>query len=874
MKSHFFSQNKKYSIKYFKLYIALFYLLGSFNTAPISAQNHKGNTYPSEMDSVWSRSTYIKGMTTDGNWVWFTESFDHKDDVLHLTHTSDSTEFLLPASEWLRFSNDNHWFGCITSKNELHLIDLKNRTKEVFQNIKSYGFSDSSDFLAAKQKDKGTNGTLLVKNLKNKKTTILENVSMFLWHPEKNILLTNIYEDNKNKIIAYDFMKSNQSVINESKKSNFKHLLWSKSGNALVFLEQLNNENTDNYIHYYHLDGNSKTLSDTILDEAFSLYKISVKELFIADNGKTVFFYKETNSIPSKEKHTFEEWDTKDPWIYPKMKDYEERELKYRLTAWYPETNKLTAIETEELPTAALDVNHTHALVFNKLIYEPQYKEYPDTDIYIKHIQSGNNSLVVKGQYSEPGFVTISPNGKYITYFKNKHWWAYNIENSKTVNLTQNIHVPFENIESDRAGDTPPFGNPGWSTNDEYIILYDQYDIWLITPDGRYKDRISNGREEKIKYRISKEFQRNNYYFLTTHIDFSCSPYNLDRGVILELFDSNRTSTGYVFWNRNNLKKIAYEHRKIDEILISEDYGKVVFRKQKFNESPSIHFMNLTNTDHKILYQSNIGLKKYDLGNAKLINYVTKTGDSLQGSLIYPANFDPKKKYPMIVYIYEKISGRINIFNPPSDDELDGFNTLRYTTNDYFVLYPNISYTIQNPGISALYCVTAAVNKALGTGVIDKNKLGLIGHSFGGYETAFIVTQTNMFAAAVAGASVTDFVSHYHNVGWNSNTPDIWRYESQQWRMGNSFYNIKDAYYNNSPIHHIESLQTPLLLWTGKVDYQVNWTQSIEFYLGMRRLGKIGKLLLYNKERHSITNPVNQKHLSNSILNWFDRFCK
>src|SRR5690606_21409221 len=240
-----------------------------------------------------------------------------------------------------------------------------------------------------------------------------------------------------------------------------------------------------------------------------------------------------------------------DPWIYPRMKDFEEREVAYLLTAWYPETNKIVAIETKDMPTSALDINHDYALVFDKLKYEPLYKEFPNTDIYIKNMETGDEHLVVQNQYTGPGFATISPNGKYVSYFKNKHWWVYDIKKKQTLNITKEIGSSFENIERDKAGDIFPSGNLGWAENGEYIIIYDQHDIWLLSPSGNYKKRITKGREEKIKYRINKDYRRNEYYFLTINVNFSSSPLNMNKGLILELYDSRIHKTGYALWEKN-----------------------------------------------------------------------------------------------------------------------------------------------------------------------------------------------------------------------------------------------------------------------------------------------------------------------------------
>lgn len=849
--------------------IWIFILL--LGTCSVSAQNRQKKVYTPDLDSLWSRSTYINKMTTDGKWVVFTEAFDLKENVLFLKHTTDTVTFQFPGSEWIRLSDNNRWFGCITSNKELNVIDLKNRNKETYDDIQSYDFSKSGDYLAAFQKNAEITGTLLVIDLNSKVVSSIQGVKKYVWHPKQNSLLVTTHEENQNKVVFYDVEDFSLNVLKENENSSYNHLLWSDSGNAVVFSEQLNRKN---YLHYYPLNGKLKTLDNTVLERKFPQYKISNQSFYISDDGKKILFYRQSKKDDTgNEKETMEVWNTEDPWIYPKMKEYGERELQHLLTAWYPETNEIIAIETEDMPTAALDVNHNYAIVFNKLKYEPMYKEFPNTDIYVKNMESGAKHLVVQNQYTESGFVTISPYGNYIAYFQNNHWWVYDINKNQTVNLTKDLKVSFENFERDRAGNIFPSGNPGWSVIDEFIILYDQYDIWLMSPDGTHKERITNGREEKIKYRISKEYSRNEYYFLTVNVNFSSSPFNLDKGVVLEMHDDFH-KTGYAIWKKGNkMRKVIFEDKKIDGVLASEDFSNIVFRKQKFNEPPGIYGLNPEKNRQYLIYQSNDELLDYDLGNAELIKYKIDE-KMLSGTLIYPANFNPQKKYPMIVYIYEKQSGKLNIFAPPSVYDFIGFNTLKYTINGYFVLYPDISYTIGEPGMSALNCVTSAVNKALESGHINKNKIGLVGHSFGGYESAFIVTQTDMFAAVVAGASVTDFTSHYHSVGWNWNQPEMWRYESQQWRMGESYYNIKDAYLQNSPIHHVENVKTPLLLWTGKEDYQVHWTQSIEMFLALKRLEKKSKLLLFENEAHVLMNKDNQKKLSKEILDWFEKYCK
>lgn len=330
----------------------------------------------------------------------------------------------------------------------------------------------------------------------------------------------------------------------------------------------------------------------------------------------------------------------------------------------------------------------------------------------------------------------------------------------------------------------------------------------------------------------------------------------------------------YAFWKRGKkLKRITWDDKKVDSELLSKDLTRLVYKKRRYNHSPSIHSYNLKSNNENLIYQSNHELSKYDLGKATVITYEVDM-KHLKGTLLFPANYDPEKKYPMIVSIYEDKSGAIHDFSPPSHYEYLGFNPLKYVTDGYFVLLPDIDYQISEPGISALKCVKAAVSKALEFGSIYPDRVGLIGHSFGGYESAFIATQTDMFVAIVAGAAVTNFTSHYHSVSRNWNEPEIWRYENQQWRMGASYYAIKDSYIRNSPINFVENVTTPIMLWSGKEDYQIHWLQSIEMFLALKRLGKKCKLILLDSEPHFVIQKENQKKLSEGIKLWFDSYCK
>jgi dipeptidyl aminopeptidase/acylaminoacyl peptidase len=253
---------------------------------------------------------------------------------------------------------------------------------------------------------------------------------------------------------------------------------------------------------------------------------------------------------------------------------------------------------------------------------------------------------------------------------------------------------------------------------------------------------------------------------------------------------------------------------------------------------------------------------------AKLIKYVSDKGDTLQGALYLPANYEPGKKYPLLVTIYEKRSQLLNTYVTPSETSTP--NRSIYTSRGYAVLDPDIVYRVNDPGMSAVWCVLPAVRAAIATGMIDSSHVGLWGHSWGGYQTAFLVTQTNMFHAAVAGAPLTDMVSMYSSIYWNTGGTNQGIFESSQGRFKGNFIQNYDAYIRNSPAFHADKVTTPLIILHNDKDGAVDFNQGITYFNTLRQLGKDVILLEYVGENHGLQRPINQKDYAVRMREWFD----
>ncbi|GEM52733.1 hypothetical protein EB1_25230 [Empedobacter brevis NBRC 14943 = ATCC 43319] len=832
---------------------------------PLSGQEIRNKkTYTADLDSLWSTNSHVTDLSSDGRWVAFVDVYNHGDRKLFLSKTDGKNRLEFGHSESYKFSGDNNWFAFISSKKELILIDLKTQIRRTYSNVFSFEFSDNGHFITMDHSAPATKKSISVENLQNRNSIKLDNVLDYTWNPAYNLMAINRKTDEKSEILLVDATDNKIQLIQQAKDSSYSNLSWNDSGNSLVFSETLNNQTT---IHFYKLNGVKMTIDNALVKAKFPHTVMSNKEILVSDNGNNVFFYRRIEDAEPVDDYGVQIWETTDPWAYPKMKNYREAEAPFLLTLWDTSSNQLKEIADKETPSAKFNPNHSHALVFYRLKYEPQYKEYEDVDVFLKDYQSGKKTRIVEKLYTQNGFFRFSPSGRYFVYFKNDDWWVYDAQKNNTRNLTGNLNESFVEKELYWTKDGEPYGNPGWSDDEKYIILHDKYDVWLMGVDGKAQRKITSGKEKKISYRIWRDDSKyiKSSQYLTSYA------YDLKKGILLTM-SGDDLQTGYAFWDGKKTNSLIYEPLKVNDALLSSDRNTVVLKKSKYNLPPAIYSFHIAKGSETLLFQSNQELLGYDLGKSEILSYKNPKNDFSKAALLYPANFDPQKKYPMITWIYDNNSVVLN--SAPSGFDIIGFNVLKYVTNGYFIFLPDLTYKIGQPGVSATASLQLAINEALKNTFIDKEKLGLIGHSWGGYETSFIVTQTDLFAAAVSGAAANDLISKYHDVAWSMRTEQMWRFENQQYRMGDSFYKIKEKYYRNSPLHQVENIKTPLLLWTGDKDDNVNWTQSVYMYNALKRLNKPGKLLLFNNEGHFIFDKKKQQILSTEIFEWFNRYLK
>jgi len=477
-------------------------------------------------------------------------------------------------------------------------------------------------------------------------------------------------------------------------------------------------------------------------------------------------------------------------------------------------------------------------------------------DVYAVDLETGARTLArkqVRWSYAP------SPDGTKWLFYDDGHFHVHDLSANTSKNITLGLPVSFVDVEDDHNVVRPPVSPLGWSKDGASVLLSDAWDVWQVPVNGGQAVNLTgNGRRDGIRY--------GRRYVLDPDekgIDLAVAQYfdaigeRTKKGGIARV---NATSPGaeMIGWG-----DVAYAR-----LVKSERADRFAWTRESATTFPDVYTTDGTFADATRLTKGQAQLEGLAwMPGVKLVDYTSAKGDKLQGALYLPANYEPGKRYPTIVYIYEKLSDQLNRFANPT---ANGFNRSFYTSNGYAVLMPDITYTLNDPGMSAVWCVLPALQAAIATGIVDATRVGLQGHSWGGYQTSFLVTQTNAFKAAVAGAPLTNMVSMYSLVYKNTGGANMAIFESSQGRFRGGYWDNWEAYARNSPVMHATKVTTPLVILHNDKDGAVDFTQGVEYYNTLRRLKKPVVLLEYVGENHGLRKPANMHDYTVRMKEFFD----
>lgn len=573
------------------------------------------------------------------------------------------------------------------------------------------------------------------------------------------------------------------------------------------------------------------------------------------------------DSLIEDEKYHVDVWNWKDTRLQPMQKVNLARDKKANYAAVYDlrtrSFHQLADEDLQRIRTTAKDEGKW-AIGYDRNPYmRASSWAFPRMqDVYLVNVQTGEKELLLKeSQYT----YTISPNGKYVLWYdvKDKNWYGMSVEERKPRVLTEDLGVNFFDEKFDIPSPPSPYGISGWAENDEFVYIKDRYDLWKIDPSGKKKAQNFTqgyGRENRIRFnamRLDRE------------------QLHLDEFPLLKGFNEKSKEDGfYKSVKKGSPERLLVSDHRYGSLLKSAHANKVIWSRQDFDEFPDLWVSDLSFSNPKKLSHANPQQAEYLWGTVELVDWKAYDGQEMEGMLYKPENFDPNKKYPLLVYFYEKSSDRIHSYSQPMPSRSIIYPSY-YASNGYLVFIPNINYKTGQPGPDAYNSVVSGTEHLAKTyEFVDKDRMALQGQSWGGYQIAYIVTQTDLYTAAMAGAPVSNMTSAYGGIRWATGMSRMFQYERTQSRLGVTLWEDQDLYLKNSPLFQVPNIKTPLLMMHNDADGAVPWYQGIEFFVALRRLNKPAWLLVYNNEGHNLRRWANRKDLSIRMQQFFDHYLK
>jgi len=701
-------------------------------------------------------------------------------------------------------------------------------------------------------------------------------------------------------------------VDTSSKRKIYKGLAIDKTGEQLVWMASADSAGADVKVfslYYKNLapaapakGKRSKTivseppfrvLADTLtsaLPKGWSVNEF--REPKFADDGKRLYF--STSPIPPKptkdtltpddEKVRMDIWTWQDTRLQPMQQRRlkEEKERGY-LTIYDFNSGKVIPVANREIATVNFDSEKStrYLLGLSDLPYQVQSSWDPGhTDLYLIDAQTGEKKRIANDiMASQP---KLSPEGKYAYWFDERDslWRAWSVAEGKRIDLTRGLPSKFFDEEHDTPNLPGSYGSAGWTSGDKYVWLYDRYDIWQIDPTGHEKPlnlTMGWGRKNKIRLRradLDNEEVRGRFA-TEKAIDpkselFLTGIWESDKATGILKSKNGLAASEPGVLTRSNHRYAGLNKAKNAPVL--------TFYRGNFQEPTNLFQTDTTLTTPVQLTHANPQQDSISWGSVELVSWLGTNGVKLEGLLFKPEGFNrnggpAQKKYPMLTYFYERNAETLNDYRAPAPSR-STINIPYCVSNGYLVFIPDIVYTTGQPGPNAYDCIVPGVLSLIDKGFVDRDRLGIQGQSWGGYQTAYIITRTNLFRAAEAGAPVANMTSAYGGIRWETGLVRQFQYEKTQSRIGGTLWEKPMNYIENSPLFFANRIQTPLMMTHNDADGAVPWYQGIELFSALRRLNKPVWMLVYNGEGHNLTQRHNAKDLSIRLYQFFDYYLK
>jgi dipeptidyl aminopeptidase/acylaminoacyl peptidase len=586
-------------------------------------------------------------------------------------------------------------------------------------------------------------------------------------------------------------------------------------------------------------------------------------DLSFSENGRRLFFGtaprpepEPEEEVPEWEKVELDVWNWRDPLLQPQQLVERERELERTyLAVAHLDRGAVVQLADRAVPNVEVGSKGDADIAvggsnvpYRQLISWDSPSYY---DIYVVDVRTGERRKVVEKLHGWRA--DLSPEAEYLTWWDGheRAWFALSVGGGEPVKLTEAVSYPVHEEEDDHPMIPGPYGNAGWTEGDRWFLVYDKHDIWATDPRGRRSPRNLTegvGRERGLDFRYLQ-------------LDPEQDALSEDEQMLLRAFDNETKASGFYrdrFEGDGEPTELIMAEQRFSLPRKAEDADVLMLTRQSFTEYPDLWVSDLSFGDMRRASEANPQQAEYLWGTAQLVDWRSTDGKELEGILYKPENFDPSRKYPMMVYFYERMADALHSYRSPGPGG-SSISIAFYVSRGYVVFVPDVHYRVGYPGESAFDCVVSGVLSVLDEGFVDPQRIGIQGHSWGGYQIAYLVTQTDIFAAAEAGAPVSNMTSAYGGIRWSSGRSRMFQYERSQSRLGGSLWEARQRYIENSPLFWADKVETPVLMLHNDEDGAVPWYQGIEFFVALRRLAKPAWLLNYNGEPHGLRKYQNRK---------------
>ena len=749
------------------------------------------------------------------------------------------------------------------------------------------------------EKEKKSGSTLVLKNLRTGIEKRVPNVVSFRFDKLGRLLAvaTSNKTDGDQDGVNVMNLEDNSSTAVATGLGNYKNLAFNEKGTNLAFVTDRDDYDSKDSSWALHLwsKGQSQSKKIVAAEEAGvpdQWWLSSSSAPYFSENGKYLFYFtapkpEDINEDDADEEPTakLDLWHWQDPLLQPQQLIQANQEKNRSYVASYNlRTRKRVQIADKEMPTVIVDAKRNSDLAIG--ISDEKYKKAVSwdlpgfRDVFLVNLRTGDRELAMERVRTQP---QMSPDGKFMVWWdtQSRNWFSVATKRlDEKHNLTEAIQFPLFNELHDTPSDPNAYGIAGWSEKDRSVLVYDRYDIWELDPAGKLPPRNATesfGRDNKIRFRY-------------LNLDSNSRAVDASATMYLSAFDESSKDSGFFQMSLNDEKsesddseedavavagpsKILMLPERLSGLRKAKNSDRVVLTRSTFLRFPDIWASTLDFKKIHRISKVNPQQLEYAWGTVELTNWKATDGQSIDGLIYKPDYFDADKKYPMMVYFYERNSDNLHRhYVPAAGRSIINFSF--YVSRGYVVFVPDIPYKTGEPGPSAANAILPGVDHMISQGYIDEKRIGTQGHSWGGYQTAYLVTQTDVFACAESGAPVSNMTSAYGGIRWGSGMSRMFQYEKTQSRIGDTLWNAREKYIANSPLFFVDKINTPLLILHNDQDGAVPWYQGIEMFVAMRRLEKPAWLLNYNGDPHWVMGRENRLDFAKRMQQFFDHYLK